>query len=456
MAEINIGRVRINWNGNYSAAYTYIAQDAVFWNGETYVAKVNVPTGTEPSTLSFWQKVAQKGADGMSGATGSTGVTGLTGAQGAQGAQGNVGAQGPVGNTGAAGPTGPQGATGTAPAHGWSSSSLRVQNPDGSWGAYTNLLGATGGTGATGSQGVTGATGPIGPTGATGAVGGTGQTGPQGSTGLAAAHGWNASSLRVQNPDGSWGAYTNLKGETGATGGTGIQGIAGPQGATGPTGSTGPAGSTGGTGNTGPMGPQGPTGATGNTGATGSTGATGPSGNPWGGGAFTGGISAPTMTVGDGASTSLYLTDDESSGGAKRIHANSNLVGFLNGSGSWIHYADHGGNIWTAGNVTAYSDERLKKDWEPLPSDFVQRLAAIKMGTYTRTDTEIGEIPARQVGVSAQSLRTLMPEAVMQANDSRQTLSVAYGNAALAAVVELAKELVALKAEVKALRGVIG
>jgi hypothetical protein len=103
------------------------------------------------------------------------------------------------------------------------------------------------------------------------------------------------------------------------------------------------------------------------------------------------------------------------------------------------------GDFTATGNVTAYSDERLKKDWADFARDFVQRLAAVKHGTYTRTDT--GE---RQVGVSAQSLRELMPEAVLE--DANGTLSVSYGNAALAACVELAKRVIALEAEVAALK----
>jgi hypothetical protein len=104
---------------------------------------------------------------------------------------------------------------------------------------------------------------------------------------------------------------------------------------------------------------------------------------------------------------------------------------------------DMSGNLTMAANVTAYSDERLKKDWSELPEDFVERLAAVKNGTYTRTDANM-----RQVGVGAQSLQELLPEAVLDG----EYLSVAYGNAALAACVELAKSVVALRAELNALR----
>jgi hypothetical protein len=45
-----------------------------------------------------------------------------------------------------------------------------------------------------------------------------------------------------------------------------------------------------------------------------------------------------------------------------------------------------------------------------------------------------------------------MPEAVLEGVDEEKTLSVSYGNAALAACVELAKELVVLKAEIEELK----
>jgi hypothetical protein len=101
------------------------------------------------------------------------------------------------------------------------------------------------------------------------------------------------------------------------------------------------------------------------------------------------------------------------------------------------------GNAIALGTVTSSSDERLKKDWAKLPEDFVERLAQVKNGTYSRTDLD-----ARQVGVSAQSLQSLMPEAVIDG----EYLSVAYGNAAMAAVVELAKEVVMLRREIEALK----
>ena len=97
-----------------------------------------------------------------------------------------------------------------------------------------------------------------------------------------------------------------------------------------------------------------------------------------------------------------------------------------------------GGALTMLNSITSYSDERLKKNWRKLPIDFVERLASVKHGIYDRTDQE-----CTQVGVSAQSLQPLLPDAIMTQVDGM--LSVSYGNAALVSAVQLAKEVVLLK-----------
>jgi hypothetical protein len=111
----------------------------------------------------------------------------------------------------------------------------------------------------------------------------------------------------------------------------------------------------------------------------------------------------------------------------------------------WI--TDTSNNFTASGNVTAYSDERLKKDWAELPSDFIERLATVKSGTYTRIDSG-----TRQAGSSAQDWQNLLPEVVQTGSDEDKTLSLAYGNAALVAAVELAKVVVELKAELQSIK----
>jgi hypothetical protein len=102
-------------------------------------------------------------------------------------------------------------------------------------------------------------------------------------------------------------------------------------------------------------------------------------------------------------------------------------------------------NITANGDVTSSSDESLKVDWRPVTDNFVEKLAQVKSGVYTRIDS--GET---QVGIGAQSLAAVLPEATKLGNDG--LLSVAYGQAALVSAVELAKQVVELKKEIELLK----
>jgi hypothetical protein len=145
-----------------------------------------------------------------------------------------------------------------------------------------------------------------------------------------------------------------------------------------------------------------------------------------------------TMTVGTGAASYVTLTDDESFNGVKHIHANSNVIGFLGGTGGWLSYWDRFGNQQLTGTLSESSDERLKTDWAALPEDFIERLATVKHGTYTRIDTG-----ARNAGVSANQIKEILPEAVGENQDGYLTLS--YANTALVSSIQLASRVVELE-----------
>ena len=119
-------------------------------------------------------------------------------------------------------------------------------------------------------------------------------------------------------------------------------------------------------------------------------------------------------------------------GAAGNLDSHGLLILINGGFGSAMSYS-----IRASGNITAYSDERLKTNWRPMPEDFVSQLAEVRVGIYDRTDGQ----KLTQVGVSAQSLQTVLPEAITAANDDIGTLSVNYGGAALASAVELAKAI---------------
>jgi hypothetical protein len=98
--------------------------------------------------------------------------------------------------------------------------------------------------------------------------------------------------------------------------------------------------------------------------------------------------------------------------------------------------------VTCGGSFIANSDETLKTNWRDFSDDFVDLLALVKSGTYDRLDQAL-----TQDGVSAQSLKSLLPNSVVLGADGK--LSVAYANAALVACVQLAKRVVSLEKQLK-------
>ena len=110
----------------------------------------------DKAVLNKLRAVKNKGKTGEAGATGSQGSTGLQGPQGepGQAIMGPIGPMGPQGERGSQGSSGPPGAIGLQgdkgeigdkPDHEWNETSLRFENPDGSWGDWANLKGRDGG-----------------------------------------------------------------------------------------------------------------------------------------------------------------------------------------------------------------------------------------------------------------------------------------------------------------------
>lgn len=111
-------------------------------------------------------------------------------------------------------------------------------------------------------------------------------------------------------------------------------------------------------------------------------------------------------------------------------------------SGAGVLAVTAGGGLVCSGNLTAYSDIRLKTDIEVI-SDALARVLALRGVTYERIDS--GQ---RQTGVIAQEVQAVLPEAVMVGEDENATLAVAYGNLA-GLLIEAIKEL---DAKVEALK----
>ena len=107
------------------------------------------------------------------------------------------------------------------------------------------------------------------------------------------------------------------------------------------------------------------------------------------------------------------------------------------GAGSMVCFANAG--FTCTGNVSAFSDARLKTDLVQIPNA-LDKVSSLTGYTYTRTDTGL-----RQTGLVAQELLKVLPEAV---DTSGEFLAVSYGNV-VGLLVEAIKEL---KAEIEVLK----
>jgi len=145
--------------------------------------------------------------------------------------------------------------------------------------------------------------------------------------------------------------------------------------------------------------------------------------------------SGATIT-GTTSNTTYYVVGTSSTSGTLSTASISNT--------NVVSYNASTGALSAVSHVSS-SDERLKTDWVNLSTDFVDQLADVKHGTFQRISS--GD---REVGVTAQSLKEILPEAVVA--DEEGYMSVNYGAAALVAAIELAKEVKALRAEIAALK----
>ena len=102
--------------------------------------------------------------------------------------------------------------------------------------------------------------------------------------------------------------------------------------------------------------------------------------------------------------------------------------------------------LTVSGNVTAYSDKRLKDDIQPI-ENALEKVGTLSGNTYLRNDLPETDTDRRYAGVIAQEVEVVLPEAVSEAEDGTKTVDY---NAVIALLVESIKEL---KAEVEQLKG---
>jgi len=94
------------------------------------------------------------------------------------------------------------------------------------------------------------------------------------------------------------------------------------------------------------------------------------------------------------------------------------------------------GDIYAVGNVTAFSDRRLKENIVTIlnPLSTLNNLRGV---SYTRNDLPNSTL--KYIGVIAQEVEAVLPEVVFTLNDERETKSVSYGNM-VALLIESVKE----------------
>jgi hypothetical protein len=143
--------------------------------------------------------------------------------------------------------------------------------------------------------------------------------------------------------------------------------------------------------------------------------------------------SAWTIT-GSGGNIELQFRSNHNSTLRGYVYADtSNNIGFLTSGGGWRLRCDDSGNAIATGDVTAYSDRRVKENIITIekPLDKVLSLRGVY---YNRIDSDDKQ---RKVGVIAQETLEVLPEVVGQDTDGMY--NVAYGNIT-AVLIEAIKE----------------
>lgn len=134
-------------------------------------------------------------------------------------------------------------------------------------------------------------------------------------------------------------------------------------------------------------------------------------------------------TTGNFIAEKFLFTRDGAKDTGWRWWSDGQFIGQCNGVDRY--YFDVSGNFTAAGNVTAYSDRALKKDFSHI-SNALEIVKSINGYRYTRIDTE-----QKEVGLVAQEVEAMLPELVVKAGDYK---ALAYDRM-VAVLVEAVKIL---------------
>jgi hypothetical protein len=232
-----------------------------------------------------------------------------------------------------------------------------------------------------------------------------------------------------------------VSGASGTSGSSGTSGTSGVNGAPGSSGSSGTSGANGAPGSSGSSGTSGANGANGANGTSGSSGTSGTSGNT-GANGTSGTSGAGTLSGGTADRIAVFS-------GATTLTAYANLrwdsTNSRLGIGGAPSYPLHvNGEIYGTDNITAYSDERAKKNIVTI-EDALKKVLQLRGVYFDWKDKD-----KRGTGVIAQETLRVLPEVVSYAPDIDQ-YSVAYGNIVgllIEAIKEQQKQIDELKKKI--------
>jgi hypothetical protein len=169
-------------------------------------------------------------------------------------------------------------------------------------------------------------------------------------------------------------------------------------------------------------------------------------------GATSGALSSPPLQVYCTGGNSAFMSFHRSGNYAVNFGLDSDNVlrmgGWSASANRW--QLDMSGNMTVAGDVTAFSDARVKTNVQTI-ENALDKTLALRGVSYNRTDSDDTRT---KIGVIAQETLEVLPEVVNQ--DNSGMYNVSYGNMT-ALLIEAIKEQQAqiedLKLEVKKLRG---
>ena len=131
-------------------------------------------------------------------------------------------------------------------------------------------------------------------------------------------------------------------------------------------------------------------------------------------------------------------------------HRNNSCTAFGSSTTSSSYEIYVHGNIYATGNITAYSDRRIKENIVTLDSA-LDKVNALRGVYYNKIDDPD---KTKQIGFIAQEVNEVVPELVTYAEDVDQ-YGVNYGNATallVEAVKDLTQQVKDLKAEIEELK----